>query len=175
LQRFISEDPVGFSGGDANLYGYVGNNPTNYTDPSGLHRQDRWYGYTDVDFQDWVHKVFVPAERAEGQQQLTKEQIRQAFDEWDAEGRPRLTRDHRGGGRGGRGGRGGGWGGRMSGVLGGLNLLSGLAQDYEDYQTAQRKGISFGELMRRKSCKPAMWIGGLLVPKETHGLCVEIS
>jgi RHS repeat-associated protein len=33
--RFISEDPIGFSAGDTNLYRYVGNNATNYTDPSG--------------------------------------------------------------------------------------------------------------------------------------------
>ena len=35
LQRFISEDPLGFGGGDANLYAYVGNDPINATDPSG--------------------------------------------------------------------------------------------------------------------------------------------
>lgn len=35
LQRFISEDPIGFGGGDANLYSYVFNSPTNYTDASG--------------------------------------------------------------------------------------------------------------------------------------------
>jgi RHS repeat-associated protein len=34
-QRFISEDTVGFSGGDTNLYAYVFNSPTNYTDSSG--------------------------------------------------------------------------------------------------------------------------------------------
>jgi len=39
LQRFISEDPIGFSAGDVNLYGYVGNNPVNYTDPFGLERK----------------------------------------------------------------------------------------------------------------------------------------
>jgi RHS repeat-associated protein len=33
--RFISEDPIGFAAGDTNLYRYVGNNSTNYTDPSG--------------------------------------------------------------------------------------------------------------------------------------------
>jgi RHS repeat-associated protein len=33
---FISEDPIGFSAGDTNLSRYVGNNPTNFTDPSGL-------------------------------------------------------------------------------------------------------------------------------------------
>ncbi len=35
-QRFISGDPIGFAGGSTNLYAYVGNSPTNHTDPSGL-------------------------------------------------------------------------------------------------------------------------------------------
>lgn len=35
LQRFISEDPIDFAGGDINLYAYVLNNPLAYTDPSG--------------------------------------------------------------------------------------------------------------------------------------------
>jgi RHS repeat-associated protein len=34
--RFISQDPIGFAAGDENLYRYVGNGPTNATDPSGL-------------------------------------------------------------------------------------------------------------------------------------------
>jgi RHS repeat-associated protein len=33
--RWQSEDPIGFGGGDANLRRYVGNNPTNATDPTG--------------------------------------------------------------------------------------------------------------------------------------------
>ncbi|NEQ42450.1 MAG: RHS repeat-associated core domain-containing protein [Leptolyngbya sp. SIOISBB] len=33
--RFISEDSLGFAAGDANLYRYVFNSPTNYTDPTG--------------------------------------------------------------------------------------------------------------------------------------------
>ncbi|MDB9526004.1 hypothetical protein PN498_08405, partial [Oscillatoria sp. CS-180] len=33
--RFLSEDPMGFDAGDANLYRYVFNSPTNYTDPDG--------------------------------------------------------------------------------------------------------------------------------------------
>jgi RHS repeat-associated protein len=36
LGRFISEDPIGFAGGDVNLFGYVWNNPQGFTDPSGL-------------------------------------------------------------------------------------------------------------------------------------------
>jgi RHS repeat-associated protein len=33
--RFISEDPIGFFGGDANLYRYVWNSPTDFADPFG--------------------------------------------------------------------------------------------------------------------------------------------
>jgi RHS repeat-associated protein len=36
LQRFLSEDPIGFAGGQANLYSYSSDNPTNLADPSGL-------------------------------------------------------------------------------------------------------------------------------------------
>jgi RHS repeat-associated protein len=42
LQRFISEDPIRFAGGDVNLYAYVRNDPMNYTDPSGLDREQGW-------------------------------------------------------------------------------------------------------------------------------------
>ncbi len=34
--RFISEDPIGFAGGDLNLYAYVLNNPVKWIDPLGL-------------------------------------------------------------------------------------------------------------------------------------------
>jgi RHS repeat-associated protein len=34
-QRFVSEDPLDFAAGDANLYAYVGNDATNITDPTG--------------------------------------------------------------------------------------------------------------------------------------------
>ncbi|MBA3313505.1 MAG: hypothetical protein M3552_09005 [Planctomycetota bacterium] len=33
--RWLSEDRIRFKAGDVNLYRYVGNSPTNYTDPSG--------------------------------------------------------------------------------------------------------------------------------------------
>jgi RHS repeat-associated protein len=36
IGRFISEDPIGFDGGDANLYAYVLGNPTRWGDPRGL-------------------------------------------------------------------------------------------------------------------------------------------
>jgi len=39
LQRFISEDPWDFGGGDLNLYAYVRNDPQDYIDPFG---RDLW-------------------------------------------------------------------------------------------------------------------------------------
>ena len=33
--RWLSRDPIGFSGGDANLYAYVGSDPVDHIDPSG--------------------------------------------------------------------------------------------------------------------------------------------
>ena len=43
--RFIQKDPVGFAGGDVNLYGYVQNNPINWIDPKGLSKEHgQWCG-----------------------------------------------------------------------------------------------------------------------------------
>ncbi len=36
LQRFLSEDPLQFGGGDVNLFAYARNDPINHVDPSGL-------------------------------------------------------------------------------------------------------------------------------------------
>jgi RHS repeat-associated protein len=36
LGRFLQTDPLGFGGGDANLFRYCGNDPVNGSDPSGL-------------------------------------------------------------------------------------------------------------------------------------------
>ena len=36
LGRFLQPDPIGFLGGDLNIYTYVGNNPVNLVDPFGL-------------------------------------------------------------------------------------------------------------------------------------------
>ena len=46
--RFLEEDPIDFDAGDPNLYRYVGNSPTNGTDPSGLDRLYVKDGYAYV-------------------------------------------------------------------------------------------------------------------------------
>lgn len=42
LQRFVSEDPLMFGGGDVNLYAYVRNAPMNLIDRFGLHPGDKY-------------------------------------------------------------------------------------------------------------------------------------
>jgi RHS repeat-associated protein len=49
IGRFLSEDPIGFSGG-INLYTYVYNNPANLIDPYGL--QGAGYGYNFTSYMD---------------------------------------------------------------------------------------------------------------------------
>jgi RHS repeat-associated protein len=44
FQRFISEDPAGFAGGQTNLYSYTSNSPTNLNDPTG-HYGLEWHFY----------------------------------------------------------------------------------------------------------------------------------
>ncbi len=40
--RWTSKDPIGFAGGDTNLYGYVVNDPVNFKDSSGLIVETAW-------------------------------------------------------------------------------------------------------------------------------------
>jgi hypothetical protein len=53
--RFLTPDPAGFGGGDANLYRYVANDPVNHTDPSG-----RWLFMRPNDVQA-IAPVFLGA------------------------------------------------------------------------------------------------------------------
>lgn len=47
--RFTTTDPLGFAAGDPNLYRYVGNGPTNATDPSGLAEDELYPKFKDGD------------------------------------------------------------------------------------------------------------------------------
>ncbi len=42
IGRWTAKDPIGFGGGDGNLYGYVGSNPTNWIDSSGKFHPALW-------------------------------------------------------------------------------------------------------------------------------------
>lgn len=117
LQRFISEDPIGFGGG-ANFYAYVRNNPLSLIDPLGL--QDNWYGYNDPAFRDWMHQLKDEL-KMRANQNFSKEELDAYKKQWDSEGQPR--------GKGGKSGKGGQWRGLR--CLWWLNMI-GLGLDALD-------------------------------------------
>jgi hypothetical protein len=62
--RWTEPDPLGFGGGDANLYRYVSDEPTNAVDPSGLYK---------IDFsKSWTTNSWTPAQKAAVNAQLTQ-------------------------------------------------------------------------------------------------------
>jgi len=65
IGRFINRDPIGFVGGDTNLYAYVGNNPINWGDPSGLWRDDlhSGIGYSSYGTYLWATQEGSPSMR----------------------------------------------------------------------------------------------------------------
>jgi RHS repeat-associated protein len=69
IGRFISEDPIGFAGGDVNLYGYVKNRPLHSNDPLGLDDTDRIFQekYFPEGYEVWV--------RRNGVDKLWKEEV----------------------------------------------------------------------------------------------------
>ena len=59
--RWTAKDPIGFDGGDGNLYGYAGNNPINQNDPSG-----KLFGWLNI-FQNQQANETSNRQAAEGQ------------------------------------------------------------------------------------------------------------
>ena len=127
LQRFIAEDPIGFSNGSFNVYSYASNNPLVIIDPFGL--QDQWYGYNDPAFQDWAHKTKQQAGRR-ANQNFSKDEVKNLYKQWLDEGQPR--------GKGGKSGKGGQWRGLrclwwLNMIALGLDALDAMQQ----YQQCQ--------------------------------------
>ena len=95
--RWISKDPARFLFG-TNLYAYVENDPINGFDPTGLTRGDQWYGFNDRNFQNWVHRQMKDS----GQADFTKQELKQLYEDWKAQGKPggdKSNKPKRGGGR----------------------------------------------------------------------------
>jgi RHS repeat-associated protein len=59
LQRFISEDPIRFAGGDINLYAYVGNSPVDSSDPSGLYSTEGHNYFHDEYFKPFLPDLYI--------------------------------------------------------------------------------------------------------------------
>lgn len=66
--RFISEDPIGFGGGDVNLYRYVENNPVTLNDPLGLQEASQ------ESLADWLCK-WVPPSICAGLKGLERQRV----------------------------------------------------------------------------------------------------
>jgi len=61
--RFIGKDPIGFAGGDVNLYGYVGNQPVDWIDPWGLISDEGQYLEDIVkQMMPWLYNIFKKIE-----------------------------------------------------------------------------------------------------------------
>jgi RHS repeat-associated protein len=95
IGRWISQDPAGAVDGP-NLYAYAGNSPLGYFDPSGWSRKgkkDNKFGVKDKDFWSWWEQE-KKRRGLRGDDHLTAEEMKDAVDDFEREGRPK--RDHKG-------------------------------------------------------------------------------
>ncbi len=60
--RFITKDPIGFAGGDTNLYAYVGNNPINRLDYYGLKAERNGIAFFEIGASlFWNDFIIIPS------------------------------------------------------------------------------------------------------------------
>jgi RHS repeat-associated protein len=63
--RWLSEDPIGFSAGDANIQRYVGNDPVNFRDPHGHEGIGDSIGtWVDNQWEWWNEPIYRPIPRS---------------------------------------------------------------------------------------------------------------
>ncbi|MGH8467797.1 MAG: RHS repeat domain-containing protein [Gammaproteobacteria bacterium] len=70
--RWTAKDPIRFSGGDTNLYGYVLNDPLNFVDPLGLQGDDTASG------------SLPPLERVHSNETILSGSNRPSYDYWNS-------------------------------------------------------------------------------------------
>ena len=58
--KWTSKDPIGLAGGDSNVLAYVGNDPVNFIDPSGLIFWEPTSTSTLADLKPWTKNYFNP-------------------------------------------------------------------------------------------------------------------
>ena len=81
--RYLEADPLGLVDG-ASVYGYVRQSPMMWTDLRGEHHGDKWYGYTNKQFQRWFHRCY----KQPGDADANKEEMADAYAEWKERGSP---------------------------------------------------------------------------------------
>ena len=95
INQFTSKDPIRFAAGDANLYRYVSNGPTNATDPSGLEivigvrdldvitgpaRISFWWSFLKIPTHFWIDLKTMPFSKEDIRLRRCVTQITQEVD-----------------------------------------------------------------------------------------------
>jgi RHS repeat-associated protein len=89
LGRWMNEDPIGFNGGDANLYRYVGNQPTTFVDPQGL-----WLDWIVSPMRSWRNwRRGNDLDDKQSQIELRRSNAEMAANPGSSGGQDRLIRD----------------------------------------------------------------------------------
>jgi len=79
--KWTAKDPIGFSGGDSNLYGYVLGDPVNFIDPTGLKKGglfNWWSEETSSDISDGaLKKAYCGAKGSAFKCEMVKKSFRE--------------------------------------------------------------------------------------------------